>query len=282
MLRVRLRRMCGWVVWGLLVVVAPTTQAEKVSTLPAPTGYIDDYAGVLSEPARAELEGLCREVHDKTRAQVFFVTVKTMDGAAVTTFANELFAKWKIGEKKTDRGVLVLLAAGDHKYWIEVGYGLEGVLNDAKAGDIGREMVPALKASKFDDAAGTAVRDVSRVIATDAGVTLTGLAEAPASGASGQESVPRVSGGTGQSSAFPVWTLVLFAVFFFGVFGLVIWGAVKNRGGGTGRGGMGGYFPPGGSDSGGSNFGGDVGGGDDSFSGGDGGSSGGGGAGGSW
>ena len=268
------------VVLVALVLVA-TSRAEKVATLPAPTGYVDDYAGVISQPAHTELEGLCREVHDKTRAQVFFVTVKTLDGAAVTTFANELFAKWKIGEKKTDRGILVLLAAGDHKYWIEVGYGFEGVLNDAKAGDIGREMVPALKASNFDGAARVAVRDLSRVIAADSGVTLAGLTEAPAADASGQDAAPPAPEGIGRSSAGPVWPVVLFGIFFFGVFGLVIWGAVKNRGRGTGGGMGGGYFPPGGSDSGG-NFGGDSGGGGDSFSGGDGGSSGGGGAGGSW
>jgi len=57
--------------------------AETVAKLPAPTGYVDDYAGVISSPAKTELEGLCVEVHEKTKAQVFFVTVKTLDGEAV-------------------------------------------------------------------------------------------------------------------------------------------------------------------------------------------------------
>jgi uncharacterized protein len=231
------------------------------------------------------LEGLCREVHEKTRAQVFFVTVKTLDGVAVTTFANELFAKWKIGEKKTDRGVLVLLATGDHKYWIEVGYGYEGILNDAKVGDIGRAMVPALKASNFDEAAKIEVRGVSKVIAADSGVTLAGLEEGrdtPVE-ASSQGGTPTPPDGIGRSSAGPIWPLVVFPIFFVGLFVLVIWGVVRNRARGIGSGG--GYFPPGGTGSGGSS-GGDGGGsssgGGDSFSGGDGGSSGGGGAGGSW
>jgi uncharacterized protein len=49
------------------------------------------------------------------------------------------------GRKGSDRGVLVLLAVDDHKYRIEVGYGLEGILPDGKVGDIGREMVPDLR-----------------------------------------------------------------------------------------------------------------------------------------
>jgi uncharacterized protein len=156
----------------LLLAAALPAPAEKVATLPKPTGYIDDYANVISTSARSELEGICNEVHDKTKAQVFLVTVKTTEGEEAQTFANELFAKWEIGEKKTDRGVLLLLAINDHKRWIEVGYGFEGILNDAKVGDIGRAMVPDLQASRYDAAARLGILDVSQIIAQDAHVTL--------------------------------------------------------------------------------------------------------------
>ena len=159
----------------LLLAAALPSFAEKVSTTPAPTGYIDDYAQVFSADGKSNMEALCRELHDKTKAQVFVVTVNTTEGEPVETFANELFAKWKIGEKKTDRGVLMLFAIKDRKRWIEIGYGLEGILNDAKVGDIGRTMVPALKAANYDEAAQTGLRQITQVIATDAGVTLDAL-----------------------------------------------------------------------------------------------------------
>jgi uncharacterized protein len=250
--------------------------AEKVATIPAPTGYVDDYAGVLSAPARTELEGLCREVHQQTKAQVFVVTVKTLDAEAVETFANELSAKWKIGEKKTDRGVLLLLATTDHKRWIEVGYGFEGILNDARVGDIGREMVPALKVSNFDEAARIGVRDVSRVIAADAGVTIAGLEETETAASPVGQETPAPSG-IGSSSPVPAWPFALLPIVFFTVFGLIVWGMVRNRRSGAST--SGGFTPGAWGDGGGG--GGDSGG-SDSFSGGDGGSSGGGGAGGSW
>jgi uncharacterized protein len=271
------------------VLCAPVAHGEKVATMPQPTGYVDDYAGVLSASAKAEIEAECRELHDKTKAQVFFVTVKTLEGEAVETFANQLFAKWKIGEKKTDRGVLLLLSLKEHKRWIEIGYGLEGILPDGKVGDIGREMVPALKASNYDEAARIGVRDVSTVIAADAGVTL-GEAEPL------NVVAPPVPEGIGKSSEGPMWPLLFLPFFFLLVFAMIIWGAVRNRRRGIGTGG---YYVPGpgigyvpgpgssfGGDSGGSSFGGDsgassFGGGDSggSFSGGDGGSSG---AGGDW
>jgi uncharacterized protein len=260
-----------------LVLAASAGWAEKVATMPAPTGYVDDYAGVMSAPAKTQVEALCKEVHEKTKAQVFFVTVKTLDGEAVETFANELFHTWKIGEKKTDRGILLLLAIDDHKRWIEVGYGFEGILNDAKVGDIGREMVPSLKASNYDEAARIGVQDVSKVIAADSGVTLDALSDAPPATT---ETQPVEEEQSDRKSLPWVVAVVPFALFFV-LFGFLIRAAIK-RGVSFGGGGGGGGGGMGGSD-GGSSFGGggssDSGGG---FSGGDGGDSGGGGAGGSW
>jgi uncharacterized protein len=77
-----------------------------------------------------------------------------------------------MGRKGSDRGVLVLLAVDDHKYRIEPGYGLEGILPDGKVGDIGREMVPDLRANDYDGAVTLAVDEVAQVIAADAKVTL--------------------------------------------------------------------------------------------------------------
>jgi uncharacterized protein len=165
-------RNLGWLSVALLLAFALPSVAEKVTTMPAPTGYIDDYANVLTPPAKSELEDLCNDLHTKTKAQIFVVTINSLEGESVETFANHLFAKWKIGEKKTDRGVLILLAIKDHKRWIEIGTGFEGILNDAKVGDIGREMVPALKAADYDEAARTGVRRVAQIIAADSNVTL--------------------------------------------------------------------------------------------------------------
>jgi uncharacterized protein len=280
-------RMWDVALLGLVLAVAPVwVSAEKVATMPAPTGYVDDYAGVLSGAGKTELEDLCREVHDKTKAQVFFVTVKTLDGEAVETFANELFAKWKIGEKKTDRGVLLVLAIAEHKRWIEVGYGLEGILNDAKVGDIGREMVPELKAAKYDDAARTGVRGVSKVIAADAGVAIDGLEDGEdASSASGDGAAQSDTPSLGVPSskinkgalAAAVDTFIFLTLGILGAF--VWWRSRTSRRGNPGAAWFGSSGSSSDSDSG-SSFG--SGGSDDSFSGGDGGSSGGGGAGGDW
>src|SRR5580698_617004 len=147
--------------------------AQKIDSLPKPTDYISDYAHVLSPEAIARLDRICDQLdHSQANAQVAVVTVQTLDGDDSADYANQLEDKWKMGRKGSDRGVLVLLAVGDHQRRIEVGYGLEGILPDGKLGDIGREMVPDLRANNFDGAVTGAVGEIAQAIAADAKITL--------------------------------------------------------------------------------------------------------------
>jgi uncharacterized protein len=158
----------------LLLAPSVTLTAESVSTLPAPTGYVNDFAGVLSPAVKQNLESLCTQVDRQAHAQIAVVTIKTMDGdQSIEEFATALEDKWKVGAKGTDRGVLMLLVMTPRRGRIEVGYGLEGILNDAKVGDIGRSMVPAATQGDYNTAIPLGVGQIARIIAADAGVTLT-------------------------------------------------------------------------------------------------------------
>jgi uncharacterized protein len=164
--------------WLAIVVLifAPSVvvTAESVSTLPAPTGYVNDFAGVLSPSTKGNLENLCTQVDRQAHAQIAVVTIKTLDNdEPIDDFAVALEEKWKVGQKGTDRGVLMLVVMNPRKYRIEVGYGLEGILNDAKVGDIGRMMVPSLRQNDYNTGITVGVQQIARVIAADAGVTLT-------------------------------------------------------------------------------------------------------------
>lgn len=263
---------------ALLFLWLPGLLAEQVSQLPKPTDYVNDFAHVLSPDSVSKLDRICSELdHSRANAQVAVVTVRNLDGEDAADWANELEDKWHMGKKGSDRGLLVLLAVDDHKYRIDVGYGLEGILNDARVGDIGRSMVPDLRAKDYDGAVLGAVGQLARVIADDAHVTLSDQLPNP----------PPVR--ARQQHGSPVGAIILFLILFlmfggFGLFRILFWlglfrSALGGRryyggpgpfigGGGWGGGGGGGF---GGGDSGGGGFGG--------FGGGD---FGGGGAGGSW
>ena len=244
---------------------AASAPAQAVKDLPAPTDYVSDFAHVLSPEATERLDSICSQLdHSAANAQIAVVTVKTLDGDDPADYADQLETRWKMGKKGSDRGVLVLLAVNDHKYRIEVGYGLEGILPDGKVGDIGRSMIPDLRNNDFDGAMTLAVGQVAEDIADDAHVTLNLNAAAPQPQ---QQMEQEHSSGLGQL------LLLIFVLIFFGGFSLLRmlfgWGLFF---GGWGGGGWGGG-------SGGAGFGG---GGGDGFGGFGGGSFGGGGAGGSW
>jgi uncharacterized protein len=249
---------------------ATAALAQRVEDLPKPTDYVSDYAHVLSPEAIARLDRICGQLdHSQANAQVAVVTVQTLDGADAADYANDLETKWKMGRKGSDRGVLVLLAVGDHKRRIEVGYGLEGILPDGKLGDIGREMVPELRANDFDGAVTLAVGEVAQVIAADAKVTLDDEPVAATRSVSHSPMVGKL-------------ILMIVLMIFFGGFSLLRLLLSFGLFGGWGRGpwlGGGGF---GGGGFGGGGFGGGGGGGGSGFGGFGGGGFGGGGAGGDW
>src|SRR6202051_4707635 len=157
----------AWIVLGVSVRVA----AEPIASL-NPPNYVNDFAGVLNSATVTRLNDLCLQVEQKAHAQIAVVTVKSLDGQDVVSYAVALYQKFGIGAKGKDRGVLILLATGDHKYWTTVGYGLESSLPDGKVGGFGREAVPLLKSGDYAGAVTLMTTRLAAVIAQDAGVTL--------------------------------------------------------------------------------------------------------------
>jgi len=156
-----------WIVLG----AAAWVGAEPIASL-RPSNYVNDFAGVLDAATQARLNALCQQVDQKAQAQIAVVTVKSVDGQDVVSYAVALYQKWGIGAKGKDRGALILLATQDRKYWTTVGYGLEPILPDGKVGGFGREMVPLLRSGDYAGAVTLLTTRVASVIAQDAGVTL--------------------------------------------------------------------------------------------------------------
>ena len=268
---------------GLIVLGAAVwSVAEPIASL-HPTNYVNDFAGVLDAATQARLNDLCHQVEQKAQAQITVVTVKSLDGQDEASYAVALYQKWGVGAKGKDRGVLILLATDDHKYFTSVGYGLEAILPDGKVGGFGREAVPLLKSGDYSGAVTLMTTRVASVIAQDAGVTLENQPELQPARPQ-EQPAPQVGAGA-------VVVLILVVLFIVlpilraifrgggggggggsGFWSGLLWGILfSNMGGGRGGGFGGGGFGGGGFGGGGGGFGG--------FGGG---STGGGGAGGSW
>jgi len=172
-------RTLRWLWCVVLLAVSCGLRAETVDGLPArPDAHVEDFAGILSSQTTSNIEDLLTQLNLKAHARIEVVTLKSLDpdksGAqpSIEEFATALEDKWKVGEKGTDRGLLLIISLNPRKYRFEVGYGLEGILNDAKVGDIGREMQPYLRTGNYDQAISIAVGELAQDIAADANVTL--------------------------------------------------------------------------------------------------------------
>ena len=267
---------------GLVLALSLFVHADDIKKI-HPAGYVTDLAGILKPDARTQLEALCTELEQKTGAQLAVVTVKSLDGQEIQTYANDLFQQLGVGQKKMDNGVMLLVAPNDRKYWTEVGYGLEPVINDARAGDAGRLMVPYFRQGDYSAGVTAAAWQLAKYIADSKGVQLSGAPQMQPTPAGHSH-----DGGAG------FWILLIIGLLVFSALsgaarntsgrgrgggpgigtGLLIGsilGSMSNRGGGWSAGSGGGNWGGGG-------WGGSGGG----FGGFGGGSSGGGGAGGSW
>ncbi|MBI4442216.1 MAG: TPM domain-containing protein [Acidobacteria bacterium] len=161
--------------WGF---IAPVKLHAQFPT-EKPKGYVSDFAGVLSPAMRQQLENMCTELEQKAKAQLAIVTVQSLEGRPLEEFTIDLATQWGIGNKESDRGVMLFLAIEDRRSRIEVGYGLEPIIPDGKAGSILRSMTPYLRNGNYDGAVSMGASSIAQIIAQDAGVPLPDLAIPP-------------------------------------------------------------------------------------------------------
>jgi len=140
------------------------------------TGYINDYANILSDEVKAKLTSLSAEIENKTTSQLAVLTIDTTYPLDIETYAVKLFEKWGIGRKGKDNGVLILVAVKDRAVRIEVGYALEGAVPDALAKNIiEKSMIPFFKNSNYNAGILQGAAVVSNLIASEYNVKISEL-----------------------------------------------------------------------------------------------------------
>ena len=128
------------------------------------TRRVVDESGVLTS---GEIESLTRQIDAFEAAsggQMAVLLIRSLYGDAVEDFSLAVAEKWKIGWKGQDNGILLLLAMEDRRSRLEIGYGYEGVINDARAGDILRNMAPFMRKGEYEQAISYAISSVSAFV----------------------------------------------------------------------------------------------------------------------
>lgn len=198
----------------VLIGVMQTASAADIPQKPQPGVYVVDTAGILSPQAEAEMNRLAREVDEKTTAQLAVLTVKSLDGEAPDDYALAVLRSWGIGQKKENNGMLLLVSTEDKRVRIEVGYGLEGIINDAKAGQLlDTYALPYFKAGQMQTGIVKTFTAMAIVTAKGYNVTLTGDANNQST---------KVAANQDNDSSWPWWQKLLVGVLVIGFFAVDI------------------------------------------------------------
>ncbi|HEY9247143.1 MAG TPA: TPM domain-containing protein, partial [Candidatus Methanoperedens sp.] len=138
---------------------------------PSSTGYVNDFANMLGQADKERLNIEITAIEKATTVEIAIVTVDSLQGVSVEEYAVKLFEKWGIGKKDKDNGLLILVAKNEREYRIETGYGLEGTINAARAGRIGREIIePNFKNGEFGKGLYESVLEIKKLVENDPAV----------------------------------------------------------------------------------------------------------------
>jgi uncharacterized protein len=185
-----------------LTAAAAGAQRPGVDTLfpPQPAGYVNDLAGVIDAESAAKIEDLIRRLRAATGAEIAVVTLPSIGEQDPAEVALNIGRKWKVGAKaeigdpRRNAGIVLLLVPrqngrpGTGHLRIEVGQGLEGIIPDAAAGRIRREVMgPDLEREAYGPALLKGVQTLAGEIARGYGVSDSALTAygAPAEPAGG-------------------------------------------------------------------------------------------------
>ena len=133
--------------------------------VPPLTGHVIDQTGTLSVEQRAALEQTLTAFEARKGSQIAVLIVPSTAPEAIEPYALRVAEKWKLGRNKIDDGTILVVAKNDRSLRIEVGYGLEGALNDATSKRIINEVIlPRFKLQDFDGGISAGVAQMIRVI----------------------------------------------------------------------------------------------------------------------
>ena len=152
-----------FIVFVIAVFSFTSAKAQNVIEKPNPPVLVTDLAGVLSPEQKQALENKLVAIDDSSSNQIAVVILPTLDGNPIEEYATKLFRQWGIGNKKTNNGILLLIAIQDKKIRIEVGYGLEGAIPDITANSIiDNDIKPAFREQSYYEGIDKATDDIAK------------------------------------------------------------------------------------------------------------------------
>lgn len=162
-------RLAVWLLGLLLLVGAGFARADEQQAIPWLAARVTDLTSTLDVEQRRRLDARLAAFENAKGSQIAVLIVPTVQPESIEQYALRVVESWKLGRRGVDDGALLLIAKDDRKLRIEVGYGLEGALNDATAKRIISETIgPRFKKGDFYGGIDAGVTAMMQVITGEA------------------------------------------------------------------------------------------------------------------
>jgi uncharacterized protein len=224
----------GVLIFFAFQIIALGQTATSPIPLPSPFTPIVDNANVIDEETEKKLGAIYLNLKERGNIEFAVATIDTTSGQDISDYALAVYRSWGIGSREND-GFLLLLAVQDRKYYTEIGYHLEGDLNDGLVGQIQRQyLVPQLKQGNYSQGVYDTVQAYVATLAQNRGFTIEGIDQRYAS-----RETPRARGTRSRSGGLSSSCCTLLVI--LGIVILVL-SSMRKGGGGRGGGGGGGWM----------------------------------------
>lgn len=168
---------------GLMLFLASSFAFAELVAIPELKTRVTDLTQTLSPDQQSQLEQKLAAFEAKKGSQIAVLIVPTTQPEDIAQYSIRVVDAWKLGREKSDDGLLILIAKDDKKSRIEVGYGLEGAVNDLTAHRIRTEVMrPLIRAGDIFGGIDAGVNQLIKVIDGEA-------LPAPSSAASNGKSI---------------------------------------------------------------------------------------------
>jgi len=150
----------------LVIVLCWLVPARTAFALDVPklSARVNDYANLLPADAEKRLEDRLAAYEQASGSQFAVLTIESLEGDPLEDFSIRVVEQWKLGEKKQDNGLLLLVAKQDRKVRIETGYGLEGSITDAVSSRVIRNQIaPAFRSGDYAGGISSAMESLMTV-----------------------------------------------------------------------------------------------------------------------
>lgn len=148
-----------------ILVLLTLTSSAFAASYPAPRGFVNDFANVMDQRSRAEIQLIAEQLQKEQGIELAVVTVTSTEPLDPKEYITGLFNTWGVGGPE-DSGLVILLSIAEGAIEVEPGYGLEGALPDGLIGAvIDQEGIPHFKNKDFSKGLTNMARAYAHILA---------------------------------------------------------------------------------------------------------------------